>query len=77
MKNKENTLNDFLEIIKNAWTYDKMTKEEQNRLFEVMNSVRINKSLKGNYNHRWDILNGLYYAFLIGIGYDNFHWREV
>lgn len=76
-KNKDNILYDFNDMIKNSWTYNKMTEDEQNAWFEkVINTERTQNSLKGTYNQRWNILQALYGAYLIGIGYDNFSWRE-
>ena len=73
---KENALNDFIRMIKDSWTYEKMTKEERKRLLELLSHPRTNEILKGNYKQRYENLNAIYYAYLVGLGYDNFNWRE-
>lgn len=75
MKNKNNVFVDYLEMIKKAWTYDRMTQEEKEKIKELLTSERIKEDIKGTYKQRYDALNAVYYAFLIGIGYDNFDWR--
>ena len=76
MKNKDNVLYDFNDMIKNSWTYEKMTEDEQNNWFEkVVNNVRTEKCLKGTYIQRWEILQAMYNAYLVGIGYTDFNWR--
>lgn len=76
MKNKDNVIFDFNEMIKNSWTYDKMTQKEKETWESVLTSVRTNNALKGNYNQRWSILQAIYGAYLYGIGYSDFSWRE-
>lgn len=75
-KNKEMVLSDFIVMIKNSWTYDKMTYKEKDRLLEMLDSHMTRKALKGTYDNRWSVLQAIYHAYLIGIGYDNFNWRE-
>ena len=75
MKNKNNVFIDYLEMIRNSWTYDRMTQEEKEKIKELLTSGRIKEDIKGTYQQRWQALNALYYAFLIGIGYNNFDWR--
>lgn len=77
MNNKENVIYEFNNMIKNSWTYEKMTTKEKlvwNN--DVLGSVRTNNALKGNYNQRWNILQAIYGAYLYGIGYDDFNWRD-
>ena len=59
-----------------SWTYDKMTQTEKDKWNVVLFSTRTANAIKGTYNQRWNILQALYGAYLIGIGYDNFSWRE-
>ncbi len=73
---KENAWNDFLEIVKNSWTFGKMTKEEKERWSNTIGSVRIINNLKGNYKQRIEFLNCIYFAYLDGLGYNGFDWRE-
>lgn len=76
MKDKENALKDYKEMIINSWTYKKMTADEQIKLFEEFDSIRTQEALKGDYNARWNILNAVYSFYLKGLGYDGYDWRE-
>ena len=75
---KENVIEKFDEMIKNSWTYNKMTIEEKSKWNNILYSEYPTRDcLKGNYNQRWKVLNALYRAYLIGIGYTDFNWRET
>lgn len=76
MNNKENALNNYINMVKNSWTYEKLTKEEKTKLCELFNSSRIIDILKGTYKQRWEILNTIYYGFLVGVGYSPINWRD-
>lgn len=73
---KEKAINDFIEMIKKSWTYEKLTNEEK-RNFEnsVMWAIK-NKCINGNYNNRCMILHSLYNTFLNAIGYTGEKWRD-
>jgi hypothetical protein len=73
---KENVLENFKNMIKKAWTYDKMTTQEQNALMDVLNHPNTTTALKGKYHQRWDVLNAIYWGYLKGLGYNGFNWRE-
>ena len=75
-KIKENALADFKELIYQSWTYEKLTKEESDQLFKVFEDIRTKQALKGTYHQRWGILQAIYKAFLLGVGYDSFDWRS-
>lgn len=75
-KIKENVFNNFIEMIKKSWTYNRMTTEEKSKCINVLTSNRIIEDIKGTYIQRWNALNCVYYGFLIGIGYETFSWRE-
>ncbi len=76
MQSKENALQDYINMIVKSWTYGRMTAEEKAACLEVLNGERNNRALKGNYCHRWDILNSVYGSFLRGLGYTGPNWRE-
>ena len=76
MKNKYFVMFDYLEMVKKSWTYERMTKAEKEKLQDLFNGERIKDTIKGTYNQRWETLNAIYYAFLIGIGYNNADWRS-
>lgn len=75
MKDKKQTLTDFKKMIVNSWTYEKMTKEERERLFQMFDSVQTADALKGSYLQRWEVLQALYSSFLLALGYC-WNWRE-
>ena len=76
MKNKDNVLEDFTKMIATSWTFAKMDETEQKRLFNLLESKRVLGVLKGKYNQRWEILNSIYYGYLIALDY-NYNWRET
>lgn len=73
---KENVFKDHYEMIKNSWTYAKLTNEEKERLNLLVYDNCVRKSIKGTYNQRYEMLNILYRAFLLGVGYNDGNWRE-
>lgn len=73
-KEKENALIDFKKMIVASWTYAKMNEEEKNRLNAMLASNQVIEILKGDYSTRYNILNGLYYAYLMALDY-NWNWR--
>lgn len=77
MKNKELVVHDFRRMIEKSWTYERMTEKEQDNWNDVLNNCRTLTCLKGNYSTRWNILQALYYSYLVGLGYTDFNWREI
>ena len=75
-RTKENALSNFIDMIRNSWTWARMTENEQNRLLESLCNSRTKDALKGNFDQRWKVLNALYGVYLDGIGYDGMNWRE-
>lgn len=81
-RNKENAVKDFLEYIRHAWTWKRMTEDEQKQFLSVMDSVQCTKAIAGTYDARWNICYACYESFLYALGYgkaDNdgwFDWRE-
>lgn len=70
---KEQAQADFVEMIKISWTYGKLTEQEKENALTALWNVN---SLRGNYQQRWDFLNDIYTAFLLGAGYDDYNWRS-
>lgn len=75
-RSKEDARKNFINMIKDAWTVDKMTGEEWKRLTNIFYNPQTERSLKGNYNQRWEILQAIFTSYLIGLGYNGFNWRE-
>lgn len=73
---KENAVIDFMNMIKNSWTFKKMTSKEQAKCFETFYFVNDQKALYGTYKQRWMQLHMIYDAYLNGLGYTDFEWRE-
>ena len=62
----------FQNIIKNSWTWKRLTEEEKQRF------VNLNFSeIKGNKDTRERWLFTVYAGFLSGCGYDGSRWRET
>ena len=76
-RNKENVFSDYKDTVVNSWTYDRMTEEEKDRCFSVIIFAKNQNLLSGTYRQRWQQLNAVYNAFLLGLGYDGPTWREV
>ena len=74
-KPKEKAFPDFLEMTRHSWTYDRMTDDEKTRCEKALRSAA-SLDIQGSYNQRYNALNGVYYAFLLGIGYSGALWRE-
>ena len=68
--------NNFINMIKQSWTYAKLTEEEKNRILKVLYLTQAERCLKGTYKQRWEILQAIYGAYLFGLGYNDFTWRE-
>ena len=73
---KENVLQDFKKMIYDSWTYEKLTNFERQQLEKTLESVQLNNVLKGTLKQRWAILQAIYNAFLMGVGYTDFNWRD-
>lgn len=75
IKEKENARKDYINMIKNAWTVDKMTNEEWNKLLDIFYNTQTSEVLKGTYDQRWKVLQAIFTSYLIGLGYTP-DWRE-
>lgn len=73
---KENVLQDFKKMIYDSWTYEKLTNFERQQLEKTFESVQLNNVLKGTLKQRWAVLHATYNAFLMGVGYTDFNWRD-
>ena len=73
---KENAKTDFVKMIHNSWTYDRLTEQERDRLDNAFCTSILTCAIYGTYDQRWKILDAVYNAFLQGVGYDGPTWRE-
>lgn len=72
MKIKENATQEFIEMVKQAWTWQRLTEQERQNLIE---SIEFAKPV-GTFDQRWRHLNDIFEAFLLGCGYKPIGWRE-
>ena len=72
MKDKENAKRDYIEMMKQSWTYDRMTEDEKKGLLEAVKFAKV----AGAYETRWSILQSVNYAFLLALGYKGGDWRR-
>ena len=74
-KPKEKAFPDFLAMTRHSWTYQRMTEDEKFRCEKALRNAAL-LDILGSYNQRYSALNGVYYGFLLGIGYTGALWRE-
>lgn len=75
-RKKESALIEFMNMIYKSWTWERMTKAEQNR-FEENIDFWYSKTVKGSFPQRWEHLQAIYSMFLCGLGYSGPKWRET
>lgn len=71
---KENATGKFIEMIKKSWTYNRMTEKEKDLCILCFSCAR---GIRGTARQRWDSLHDIYSAFLAGLDYSPFGWRET
>lgn len=78
LKDKDSALEDFRNMIKEAWTYKRMSIQEHAWLDMTFDDLKRPDGLHGSYEERWNQLLNIYSAFLNALGYlDNpMYWRE-
>lgn len=74
-KPKEQALTDFMEMTRHSWTYDRMTEDEKYWCEKALTSPEA-QDIQGTYRQRWSAYNAVYFAYLVGIGYNGALWRE-
>ena len=73
MKQKENAYTDFIHIVTNSWTWQRMTEPERAAFWRLTETL---EEATGTYDNRMKVYHSIYTAFLYGLGYDGFKWRE-
>lgn len=63
----------FQNIIKNSWTWQRLTEEEKQRFVDL---DIIFSEIKGKKDTREQWLFTIYAGFLAGCGYDSFSWID-
>ena len=74
---KENAIENFNNMIIKSWTYEKLTETQKKQWKNALDTTPIKKEIKGTYKQRWNILNGIYTAFLYGCGYPNSIFKDM
>lgn len=67
-------LDRFIPIMRNSWTYDRLTEDERQRITDRI--TRRAAVMLGDENHMYAELQAFYSAFLDGTGYTWKGWRE-
>lgn len=78
-KEKSLALEEFIKSMKQSWTYERMTSEEQTEVEEVLRDeyTLTETAIVGNFEQRWRVCNAIYHAYLMGLGYHNDpNWRS-
>ena len=77
MKDKELAVKEYLEMIKESWTWARLTQEERDKFeHNILKHPCSAVVIKGDYEQRWAACEALYHTFLEGLEYDPLHWRE-
>lgn len=77
MKDKNLAKQDYLDMIKQSWTWAKLTKEERQTFLDLLEHPCSAAVIKGTYNDRLAACEALYHTYLEGLGYTPLDWREV
>ncbi len=73
-KDKEMAFNDYVKLFQRSWTYNRLTEKEREQFEAAMQFVK--NALSGTYRQRAAQMNAAYDAFLMGVGYNGFNWRD-
>ena len=71
---RNETKNEFMKMIRNSWTWDRMTDLERMLCgHSICDFPLVGFREK---RHMWEAMNSVYTIFLYALGYDGPHWRE-
>ena len=74
---KENALLHHLAMDCRSWTFARLTQEEKESCVNAILWANRQGMIKGNFDARYEIMNAIYNAFLMGAGYrGGCTWRE-
>ena len=77
MKDKNLAKQEYLEMIKQSWTWAKLTEQEKEKFSELLEHPCSAVVIRGNYDQRWEACEALYHTYLEGLGYKPLEWRET
>lgn len=76
-RTKENALLHHLAMDCRSWTFARLTQEEKESCVNALLWANRQGMIKGNFDARYEIMNAIYNAFLMGAGYrGGCTWRE-
>ena len=70
---KENARPEFLLMVMESWTYNRMTVDEKSTCLDKI----ITATIKGRFLQRWTQLQAVFSAYLDSIGYSGAGWRDA
>lgn len=74
MKKYSSAVEDYFQnVIKNSWTWDRLTSDEQDRF----TNMDVFDEIKGTDKIRVEWLYTIYKSFLIALGYKQLGWRDT
>ena len=76
MKDKNLAKQKYLEMIKQSWTWAKLTEQEKEKFSELLEHPCSSVVIRGNYDQRWEACEALYHTYLEGLGYKPLDWRD-
>ena len=74
-RTKENAIYNYMVMIKNSWTWERLTDQERVAFIDTVNFAQT-RGIRGTYEQRWEILNLMYRTLLNTLGYSPIGWRE-
>ena len=75
---KMQILNDYNEMLKKSWTYERMTESERIKWDRLVSWIAFCGTIKhlNTKNAIQSVLCATYKAYITGIGYEGANWRE-
>ena len=67
-RTKENAIDNALEVIKNSWTWERLTTKERTHFIDKLLTYK--SAIKGSYYQRGEIISAMYAMYLYGLGYE-------
>ena len=77
MRKNEQAKQDWLEMIKQSWTWARLTESEKETFLSLLEHPCSAVVIKGTYHQRWEACDALYHTYLEGLGYTPLDWRET
>lgn len=76
-RDKSLAYHDFIGMTEISCTYLRTTNDEKQTVMDILHDAYTDaRAVSGTYKQRRRTLNSIYNAFLRGIGYNGYHWRD-